>query len=441
MLTEFLRYIEQNNLCGIKDRILLGVSGGIDSMAMARLFITGGYVTAIAHCNFCLRGTESDKDEELVAETAASCDIPVFIRKFDTLKYARENGISVQMAARELRYEWFEEVRSAHNYDFIAVAHNLNDNVETLLINLIRGTGLKGLTGIKPVSNMIIRPLLFATRAQIAEYCRLEKIPFREDRSNADIKYTRNKIRLVLLPLLREINPAVDATLNDTAKRLSETHDIVSRYLATMGKEASHVENGCLQFEINLLLPHIENKTILYELMKPYGITAPLINDLINVMQGTSGGKVITGSHSIIRNRDHLIVEPLGKSHKDIRCEINNTDELSISEGIESAEVISPVPGLLIPEERKIAYLDFSKISFPVVIRRWKRGDSFVPLGMTHSKKLSDYFTDRKFSSLMKEEILLLESGGRIAWIIGERIDDRFRITPATTGILRIKAK
>jgi len=441
MLADFLEYIEKNNLCGTDDRILLGVSGGIDSMVMTRLFITGGFKTAMAHCNFCLRGTESDNDEVLVAKTAEAYNVPFFVKKFDTSGFARENGISVQMAARELRYQWFEEIRSAGNYDLIAVGHNLNDNIETLLINLVRGTGLKGLTGMEPISNRIIRPLLFATRAQIEEYSKQEKIPFREDRSNLDIKYTRNKIRHVLIPLLKEINPGIETILNDTAERLSETSDIVSRYLAIVGKETAFPEKGIVQIKIKNLIPYIENRTILFELLKPYGITGPLITDLICLIRGTSGSRITTSSHSIIRNRDYLIVKPLVESHKTVWCEINNIEELSVSAGIESAEIISMAPGFLIPDDRNIACLDFSKISFPLVIRNWKPGDSFVPLGMTHRKKLSDYFTDRKFSIVKKEEILLLESEGRIAWIIGERIDDRFKITPATERILKVRAK
>lgn len=441
MLNEFINYIEENRLCGRNERVLLGVSGGIDSMVMARLFVSAGFDTAIAHCNFCLRGRESDEDEKLVERTASGYNVPFFIRRFETASHARENGISVQMAARNLRYEWFERIRSDNNFDLIAIAHNLNDNVETFLINLIRGTGLKGLSGMKPLSNRIIRPLLFATRQRIEEYCKQENIPFREDRSNAEVKYTRNKIRHILIPMLKEINPSIETTLNETAKRLAETGEIAARYLAQVKKEIFTADGETIIFKIYPLMPVAGNSTLIYELMKPYGVTGPLVNDLINVMSGASGGKIITGTHSIIRDREELIISPLGKFLHDINCEINNTDELSVAKGIEFAEVIPVTSGLRIHDNRKTAFLDFEKIRFPLLIRRWKKGDSFVPLGMSHTKKLSDYFIDRKFSLIKKEETLILESDGKIVWIIGERIDERFKITSSTAKILKIQAK
>jgi tRNA(Ile)-lysidine synthase len=441
MLNDFIKYIEENGLCGSNDRILLGVSGGIDSMVMARLFVSAGFDTAIAHCNFCLRGRESDEDEKLVERTASEYNVPFFIRRFETASHARENGISVQMAARDLRYEWFEKIRSGNNFDLIAIAHNLNDNVETFLINLIRGTGLKGLSGMKPLANRIIRPLLFATRQRIEEYCKQENIPFREDRSNTDVKYTRNKIRHILIPLLKEINPSIETTLNDTARKLTETGEIAARYLALVEKEVFTGEGENIIVKIDSLMSFTGNITLLYELMKPFGITGPLVNDLINVMKGTSGSKIITDTYSIIKDREELIISPFEKDQKDTYCEINNTDELSAANGIESAEEIIMTPVFRIQDDKKTAFLDFEKISFPLLIRSWRKGDSFIPLGMSHSKKLSDYFIDRKFSLIKKEEALILESGGKIAWIIGERIDERFKITSSTSKILMIKAK
>ncbi|NMC37506.1 MAG: tRNA lysidine(34) synthetase TilS [Bacteroidales bacterium] len=441
MLNDFINFIEENRLCNKNDRILLGVSGGIDSMAMARLFVSAGYDIAIAHCNFCLRGNESDEDEMLVCKTASEYNVPFFTRRFETSSHAREYGISIQMAARDLRYEWFESTRSENNFDLIAIAHNLNDNVETFLINLIRGTGLKGLSGMKPFSNRIIRPLLFATRQRIEEYCKQEKIPFREDKSNAEVKYTRNKIRHILIPMMKEINPSIETTLNETAKRLTETGEIAARYLTMVEKDVFTEDGETIILKIDPLMSMAGNSTLIFELLKPYGVTGPLVNDLINIMRGTSGGRVITDSHSIIRDREELIISPLWKGLSEIHCEINNTDELSIAKGIEFAEVIPVTSGLIINDTSKIAFLDFEKISFPLLIRNWRKGDSFIPLGMSHSKKLSDYFIDNKFSLIKKENTLILESGDKIAWIIGERIDERFKITSSTTKILKIKAK
>lgn len=442
MLNDFKKYIEQNRLCNRNDRILLGVSGGIDSMVMAHLFVSAGYNTAFAHCNFCLRGKESDEDEELTKQTASEYNVPFFTRRFDTSGYAMEHGISIQMAARDLRYKWFESVRSEENFNLIAIAHNLNDNAETFILNLLRGTGIKGLSGIKPSGNRIIRPLLFATRQRIEDYCKNEKIKFREDRTNADVKYTRNKIRHVLMPLMKEINPAIEKTLNDTAKRLAEASEIADCFIALMNNEVSERDGENMILRIEPLLNVFKNRTLLYELLKPYGITGHQVSDLINVMRGTSGGKVITDTHMILRDRGNLIISPLGKGFQNIYCEINNTTGLSIAPGIESAELINVTNGFTMPDnDNKTAYLDFDKISFPLIIRNWRKGDSFVPLGMQHTKKLSDYFIDKKYSIVKKHATLILESGGKIAWIIGERIDERFKITSSTKKILRIKAK
>jgi tRNA(Ile)-lysidine synthase len=231
MFEEFISYIRKNNLFKSQDRLLLAVSGGIDSMVMSHLFIKLGTNIGIAHCNFCLRNKESDMDEDLVRDFASENKIPFYSIRFKTKEHARKKGISVQMAARELRFEWFEKVRIENNFDFVVVAHNLDDKIETMLINLTRGTGLTGLTGMKPLSNRIIRPLLFATRKKIEEYCSDNHITFREDKSNAETRYTRNKIRHLIIPVLKEINPSVKETLNETAERLSGIDEILSGYI------------------------------------------------------------------------------------------------------------------------------------------------------------------------------------------------------------------
>ncbi len=273
MLDDFAKYIEENHLFGKNDRILLAVSGGIDSMVMAHLFLAAGYKTGIAHCNFCLRPEESDKDEDLVRVFASENHIPFYPIRFETRAYARQHGISIQMAARELRYEWFEKIRTETGFDFIAVAHNLNDNIETLLINLTRGTGITGLTGMRPVSNRIVRPLLFATRRRIADYRDSQNVLFREDKSNAETKYTRNKIRHLVVPVLKEINPSVEETLNETAGRLAGINEIVSSYIGSLRDRISAVKDAEIIFRINELREYLQNSTVLFELFRPYGIT------------------------------------------------------------------------------------------------------------------------------------------------------------------------
>ena len=308
MIDEFKKFIAENNLIKPGDKILLAVSGGIDSMVMAHLFYQQDFKIGIAHCNFSLRGEESDKDEELVRQFASKNSIPFYTIRFETKVFARKNKLSIQMAARDLRYKWFEEIRMKNGYTSIAVAHNLNDNIETLLMNLIRGTGLTGMAGMKPVSNRIIRPLLFASREDISVFRNKQKIVFREDKSNADTKYLRNKIRHLIIPILKDINPSIEITLNETAGRISGYNEIVSEYMLRLRESISEEKEQLITFNISQLKTYLHNKTVLFELFKPYGITNALLIDLVKVIEGKTGSQIITDSHRIIKNRKEIIV-------------------------------------------------------------------------------------------------------------------------------------
>jgi tRNA(Ile)-lysidine synthetase, N-terminal domain/tRNA(Ile)-lysidine synthetase, C-terminal domain len=439
MLNEFLNYIEENHLVGKGDKVLMAVSGGIDSMIMADLFTRSGIKTGIAHCNFYLRGRESMKDEKLVKKLAAFHKIPFYSIMFDTKGYAEEKGISIQMAARELRYRWFEEIRKKNGYDTIAVAHNLNDNIETLIINLTRGTGIAGLSGMKNSGNHIIRPLLFASREKIKKYCIKHKVNFREDKSNAETKYTRNKIRHLVIPILKEINPSIEDTLNETAKRLGATNDIVNYFTDKLRESLMKKKDGNLVVNIHRLKPSLGNNTLLYELFKPFGITGSIVSDLHKIAEGKTGGQIFTGTHRFLKNRNEIIISVQAET-KDEYYTADSIAGLRKIPGIASVRFLSPSSGFVIPSDHKTACLDFEKITYPVVVRKWLPGDFFYPLGMKKKKKLSDYFIDRKFSRIDKEKALIMESGGKIVWIVGERIDDRFRVTEATKKILIIKS-
>jgi len=439
MLDDLKKFITENNLVKPGDRILLAVSGGIDSMVMTHLFLQLGNELGIAHCNFSLRDVESDEDEEMVKNYSAKHCIPFFSKRFETKSYASKNGLSVQMAARELRYAWFEEIRRHNRYDFIAVAHNLNDNIETLLINLTRGTGIAGLTGMSPLMNKIIRPLLFTTRKDITLYSEQNGIIFREDRSNADTKYIRNKIRHMVIPLLKEINPSIELTLNDTAERLSGIYEIVEEFITGLKESISEEEGELIKINISLFKPHLQNKTILFELFKPYGITNLRLNDLRKVIEGKTGGQIFTDTHRIIKNRKELIISTGNKASKTI-YKIEAIGDFKKVPGIASAGYVDITGKFEIPSDSMIACLDAEKISFPVTIRKWKAGDNFSPLGMKQKKKLSDYFIDKKYSRIEKENKLILESGGKIIWIIGDRIDNRFRLTKSTKKAMIIKS-
>jgi len=440
MIDEFKKFVSENNLIKPGEKILLAVSGGIDSMVMAHLFIQQHYNIGIAHCNFSLRASESDKDENMVRQYASDHNIPFYTTRFETKSFAKKNRLSVQMAARDLRYNWFEEIRMKNGYDSIAVAHNLNDNIETLLINLTRGTGLTGMTGMKPVNNRIIRPLLFATRQDILTFRDKHKIIFREDRSNADTKYTRNKIRHLVIPILKEINPSIEITLNETAERFSGFNEIVSEYISQLKKSISEEKEQFITFNISQLKTFLPNKAVLFELFKPYGITNALLVDLMKVIEGKTGGQIITDTHRIIKNRKEIII-----SDEEIRNEtiytIKNEQAFCIFPGISSVRNVSITETFEIPSDPHIACIDSQKVTFPMTIRKWKAGDHFYPLGMKQKKKLSDYFIDNKYSRFDKENIFILESDGKIVWIIGDRIDDRYKITRSTTTGLLLKSK
>jgi tRNA(Ile)-lysidine synthase len=371
---------------------------------------------------------------------AAEYNIPFHCIKFETKTFAKKNGLSIQMAARELRYNWFEEVRKENEYDSIAVAHNMNDNIETLLINLARGTGLAGMAGMKPVNNKIIRPLLFATRRDITEFRDQHNIEFREDRSNADTKYIRNKIRHQIIPLLKDINPSIETTLNETAERFSGFNEIVSEYISGIRKSMVQQKDQFITFNISELKNYLHNKVILFELFRPYGITSALLSDLIKVIQGRTGGQIITVTHRIIKNRKEIIVSD-EEINNEISYTIENIKDFRIFPGISSARNVRITDNFKINTDPHIACMDSQKVSFPFIIRKWKAGDHFYPLGMNQKKKLSDYFVDKKYSKFDKENIFILESGGKIVWIIGDRIDNRFKITASTTKGLLIKSK
>jgi len=439
MIDVFNKFSYDNHLFKHDDKILLAVSGGIDSMVMTHLFQKTGCRIAIMHCNFTLRSAESDKDEEFVRKYAELHSIPFFSNTFNTNEFARNNNISVQMAARDLRYNWFEEVRLKNNYDLIAVAHNLNDNAETLLINLTRGTGLAGLSGMRLISNHIIRPLLFATRDDIVKYSNKHQIKFREDKSNADTKYIRNKIRHQIIPLLKEINPSIEVTLNETAERFLGVNEIVAGYINKIREKISEQKDNIISYNISQLKHHLNNKTILFELFRPYGITNQQLDDLNKVINGKTGGQIITNCCRIIKNRKEIIVS-MESCRSESVYTIDTPDAFKKIPGIVSAELLEVNDVFQIPYDSSIACLDFDKLNFPLKIRKWEPGDSFYPLGMKQKKKLSDYFIDNKYSMLDKENILILESEGKIIWIIGDRIDNRFKISRTTKNALIIKS-
>lgn len=434
MLSRFLEFSEREKLFTGGSRLLLAVSGGIDSMVMAWLFREAGIEYSIAHCNFSLRGDESDGDEEFVAAYARTSSISFFSRRFDTMTYAGTHRISVQMAARELRYDWFRSLIRSEGFDSVAVAHNLNDNVETFLINLSRGTGLHGLTGMSPRTGDIIRPLLFATREEIASYASARGIDFREDRSNAEVKYIRNRIRHKVIPELEKVNPGILAAVADTMKHLSSDSSLVDTYLSllsgqlfTFSGDSAGVEISSLM-ALNPLEPHI------FGLFRPFGLFPKQTDEVISLLQSGTGRSVYTATHRLLNDRGRIIISPR-ISEAPEEYTFNSIDEIRIS-GLFSALRITEPSDDALPATHLTASLDLDLVAFPVTVRPWKPGDRFMPLGMKQMKKISDFLIDLKVPVTEKEQVLLLLSGSDVMWVMGYRIDDRFRVSEETGKII-----
>jgi tRNA(Ile)-lysidine synthase len=438
MLEDFRHFIQSNSLCQPSDRILLAVSGGIDSMVLLHLYSAAGYKPGIAHCNFRLRGNESDGDEKFVRSVAENLNASYHQQDFDTEQFAGKSGISIQMAARNLRYGWFEEIRKRHGYNSIATAHNQDDVLETFFINLSRGTGIRGLTGIPVRSENVIRPLLFASRESIVDYATEHHIRFREDSSNTSDKYLRNRVRHHLIPMLEEENPSFRMALMDTIRKLSETEQLYEHELLQLKRRLMRREGDRIRIAISELSALDAKKSILYEILSDYNFSSPALEDIIHSLGGPSGKQFLSATHRIVKDREDLIITPLDKEEKRKFYLDRETGRITEPVDLEWM-VVDHTETFHISDDRKIACLDLQKLHFPLILRHWQSGDYFKPLGMQGMKKISDYLIDQKVSLPDKERTWLLTSGNEIAWVIGQRIDDRFKVRPETRQVLMMK--
>jgi len=429
-------YIENHKLLVPKGRVIVGVSGGADSMALLHVLLELGYDCVIAHCNFHLRMDESDSDETFVRNFARSLKVPFYSIDFETTKYAKDHHISIEMAARDLRYAWFNELLQKHKAQAIAVAHHADDSIETLLMNLVRGTGLRGLTGIAPRNEKVVRPLLCCTRSKIENYIIQYNLEHITDSSNATLDYQRNKFRNVVLPLLEEINPSVRQTLYQTIDRFEGTMAIYQQALVQIEKEIVHNEGETVLLDIELLKKQAHLPTVMYELLNKYGFGNATILQITELLDGESGKQFFSETHRLIKDRKQLIInktEPITETDYWISSsdtEITKPFHMEISKFSVNSD-FQP------SKEKNCIDVVASKLQFPLQLRHWYEGDSFIPFGMKGSKKISDFFIDNKFSLLEKEQTWLLVSGDDIVWIVGHRIDNRFKVNIETNDVFR----
>jgi tRNA(Ile)-lysidine synthase len=415
-------------------KLLLAVSGGLDSMVLLHLFQELQYDIAIAHCNFQLRGIESFGDQKFVQDYAEANGIPVFVTQFDTEAFAKDYKLSTQVAARELRYNWFYELLENENYDYILTAHHADDNLETFLINLTRGTGLEGLTGIPVQNDKVIRPLLFLSRHEIDDYAKVHSIQWREDSSNASDKYVRNKIRHHLIPVLKELNPNFMSSFLKTESYLQESMAMVEDAAIMIYQQVAKEVEDQIHFDLNQLLKLPNYRSYLYQWLKEFGFTA--WNDVYDLVDSQSGKQVFATDFRLLKDRDSLILSPIDHSDMEEEFLVNeNQTEVKIPLNITFCKVAD----LSVVSNRTI-FVDADQLVFPLVLRKWKTGDVFMPFGMDgKSKKVSKFFKDEKLSLLEKENTWLLCSNDQIVWIVGRRADDRFRTVNTTKNVLKIE--
>lgn len=423
------RFLNESN-------IIIAISGGIDSVVLTHLCNKLGFKIALAHCNFNLRGDESDADEAFVLQLAEDLDLEVFIESFDTQKYAINKKLSIQMAARELRYNWFEELATQLQFDVILTAHHADDNLETFLINFTRGTGLEGLTGIPKVNGKFVRPLLPFSNLEIQNYAKANHIKWRDDSSNKSVKYLRNKLRHEVIPILKEINPSLLESFQNTLNNLNDTTDIVEESTNAVLKRAIEaIDEQHICFKISEFKKVNNPKAYLFEIFKDYGFTE--WNDIVSLLNAETGKQVFSNTHRLLKNREHLLLSEISSdSFEDILIHPEQENCITPFGTLKITQVDS-----VLSASENIIYLDKDLLYFPLIIRKKEESDLFFPIGMNGKKKLSKYFKDEKMSLLDKENTWLLCSDKSIVWVINRRADQRYRVTENTKQILKIELK
>jgi tRNA(Ile)-lysidine synthase len=432
MLIKFQNHLN-SNFTQLKDKkLLLAVSGGLDSMVLMHLFQELNYSIGIAHCNFQLRAKESDEDENFVKLQAEKLQIPIFSTRFETEKFANDNKLSIQLAARKLRYDWFYQLLEEENYDYLLTAHHLDDQLETFLINLSRGTGIEGLTGIPATNDKIMRPLLPFSREEILAFAEENSLSWREDSSNASTKYLRNKIRHEVIPILKTLNPNFLPTFENTLEHLNQANALVNDAAKMQFDLVVKQLDDQNIFDIPKLLELPNYKAYLYQWLKDFGFTA--WNDIYDLVYANSGKQIFSETHVLLKDRNSLLLFEKREKHnaeiyfvKDFESKVNIPLKLSFCKVANISNV-----------NANCIFVDENQLKLPLVIRKWQEGDVFYPAGMIGKKKLSKFFKDEKYSLFDKQNQWLLCSNDEIVWVIGKRADQRFLTNENTKNYIKI---
>lgn len=429
-----------NHLTPANSHLFVAVSGGLDSVVLTHLLALSSFSFTILHCNFQLRGEESERDENFVQSLGAKYNKPVLVKRFDTQLYAEQNKVSIQVAARELRYSWFEEMVNCQQSTVnskLLTAHHADDNIETVLMNIFRGTGIKGLHGIWENQGYIIRPLLFAKRTAIKAYAEQEQLSWVEDSSNSSDKYARNFFRHHIIPLVKEVYANADDNLLNNIEKWKETEHIYDGFIAEQKKQLLEKKGNEIHIPVLKLAKQKPLKTIVHEIITDFGFTAAQVKDVLNLLNADSGKYVASTTHKIIKNRNWLIITPIvTKEAANILIEENDTTALFEAGKINIEK--ATLKDFSISNDNNCVYLDAANIQFPLLLRKCKTGDYFYPLGMKKKKKLSRFFIDNKLSKTQKENIWVIESNKKIIWVVGYRIDDRFKVKEQSQQLLQL---
>ena len=436
METRLKQFVTAYDLIKDHQTTILAVSGGVDSVVMAYLFYQLKLPFEIAHCNFSLRGEASDKDEEFVRALARKFDVKVHVKKFDTEQFASKNKVSIQMAARDLRYAWFDELLSTSERNRIATAHHQGDMIETMLFNLTKGTGISGLHGMQPLSTKIIRPILFLNRDEIITYANENSIDWREDDSNASVKYARNLIRHEVVPVLKRLNPSLEKAFAKSAKRIKSSEDFMHHQIKLLRGELVAFQNEHIVINRSRLVQLPGAEVVLHELIKEFGFNYDQSCDIISISPDESGALFYSLNHVLNVDRDNYLISSVSIDDVSIKIVESDREVAVMGRNFDIEEV--GAEDLTITSSVEIAYLDKNALEFPLTLRTWQAGDYFYPLGLGGKKKLSDFMIDSKIALNLKRSVLVLVSGDQIAWVVGHRIDERYKVQDSTELIYKV---